>query len=392
MKKFIVYLLLGILLSSVVFPSFAQQNKNTPEQEIESLQKRVSELESKLQTVENVEKMELAAKLTEAQAKLAEANAKLINTEFDKLKLELKDSNQQWLWGLAGFIGMIVAIVVAVTGVALVFVVRSLIADRVEEHLKGFQKAFDQVNELKDELGILEKEHAVSVLDNFDPHFPVELDQHTEAIKVISEDMLLDIFSDKTRDIEIRWKAADVLLSRNSTRLIIPVITYLNNIADSDLERSTFGERFRLPSEFWGKLNGINTKETYQKLYNFLNILITENPKSKDIFLTWTVFLLVQISSELDKRDAVSMIRKTISDLDDFSFQDDDLKNLVVYFAKFEEPEGIKEIYNIHAKGKRPDVEEKCLELLEKHDPDFVKEQREEIVADINTESDENSQ
>ena len=59
-------------------------------QEVDALQNRVSELEGKLQTVENVEKMELAAKL-------AEAEARLINTEFGKLKLELKDSNQQWL-------------------------------------------------------------------------------------------------------------------------------------------------------------------------------------------------------------------------------------------------------------------------------------------------------
>ena len=99
MKINIVYLLLIALLGITVSASVAQQNQNVPKTvtEVEAVKKRVSELEGKLQTVENVEKMELAAKLAEAKAKHAEANAKLINTEFGKLKLELKDSNQQWL-------------------------------------------------------------------------------------------------------------------------------------------------------------------------------------------------------------------------------------------------------------------------------------------------------
>ena len=92
MKLNIIYLLLIALLGVIVFASIAQQNQNVPntDAKVEALQKRVSELENKLQIVENVEKMELAAKLAEAQAKL-------IDTEFGKLKLELKDSNQQWL-------------------------------------------------------------------------------------------------------------------------------------------------------------------------------------------------------------------------------------------------------------------------------------------------------
>ena len=48
--------------------------------------------------------MELAAKLTEAEAKHAEAHANLINTEFGKLKLELKDSNEKWLLGWIHFL------------------------------------------------------------------------------------------------------------------------------------------------------------------------------------------------------------------------------------------------------------------------------------------------
>ena len=97
MKAFIAFLLL-IALFGIIFPlSFAQQNQNTrkPNPELEVLKKRISELESKLQTVENVEKMELAAKL-------ADANAKLANAEFGRFERELRDSNNEWLrnWSL----------------------------------------------------------------------------------------------------------------------------------------------------------------------------------------------------------------------------------------------------------------------------------------------------
>ena len=52
----------------------------------------------------------------------------------------------------------------------------------------------------------------------------------------------------------------------------------------------------------------------------------------------------------------------------------DDLKGLAAYFDMFNEPAGIKEILIKHAVDGMPDVEEKCLELLQKRDPEFVKE------------------
>lgn len=92
-----IILLLVLSLAAIISLSFAQQNQITqnPNTEIETLEKRISELESQLQTVENVEKMDLAAKL-------ADANAKLLNAEFGKLERELRDSNDEWLqaWGL----------------------------------------------------------------------------------------------------------------------------------------------------------------------------------------------------------------------------------------------------------------------------------------------------
>lgn len=92
MKAFTTCFLLVALLGIVFAVSFAQQNQNTqkPNPEIEVLKNRTSVLESKLQTVENVEKMELAAQLAEAQAKLR-------NADFGKFERELRDANDGWL-------------------------------------------------------------------------------------------------------------------------------------------------------------------------------------------------------------------------------------------------------------------------------------------------------
>ena len=166
MKRTTFYLLLAVLLGITALLSFAQQNQNTqkPNPEIEALKSRISVLENKLQTIENVEKMELEAKLLDAQAKLADANAKLINAEFGKFERELRDSNDGWLrnWSL------LILAILSVFGVFIWSQFKSkadqLIADEVEKSLNEFKEAVAQLDEIKNQLKVLQKEHAVSVL------------------------------------------------------------------------------------------------------------------------------------------------------------------------------------------------------------------------------------
>ena len=132
----------------------------------------------------------------------------------------------------------------------------------------------------------------------------------------------------------------------------------------------------------------VYTQESYKGLKKFLIHLLTENPKHRDLFLTWTAFSLGSVSIKMNIGDSVSVLRLAIPHLQVDNSDLNTLKDFARHFDVFNSPEGIKEIYNIHAKGKIHELEEKCLELLEKHDPDFVEEQR-AAETTTNTESEE---
>lgn len=374
---FILIALLGITIST----SIAQQNGDAPKTntEVETLRKRVSELEDKLKIVENVEKMELAAKLAEAQREL-------LNADIDKLKLELKDSNQQWLWGWTTFLGVIFAVI----GVALWFFVKSLIADRVEERLNGFKESVEQVKIQQERIKILEKEHAATVIDDILFYSPGMTYPYPERINAISDKTLLDVFNDEKRQIVCRCKAAEFLTDRQSELIVSPLITFLNSILDtaaySEVDpNSATGFALRKLVNYLGM---IHTQEIYNELTKFLNRLLRERTEMKDMFLTWTVFALAYIGSALNIGESVSIMKEAIADLK-FSPRDcEALKNLARYFDKFKDLEAIKEILEHHGKTMNSDVKETCLTLLEKHDPKFVEEQR-AAETTTNTESEE---
>ncbi|MCY3552373.1 MAG: hypothetical protein OXH39_18075 [Candidatus Poribacteria bacterium] len=381
MKRNIACLLLAAV-SIIILPLlFAQQDQNSqgPDPEIAALKKRILELENKLQTVENIEKMELAAKLADAQARLA-------NAEFGKLERDLRDSNHKWL---TGWILFFLAIIAAV-GRALWLQFKSksdqLIADEVEKNLDGFKGAMAQVNTLQNQLTeasaqvntlqnqirVLEREHAASVLENFmnttfDGFAP-------QSIEALGEEILLQVFGDEKYRLPIRAKAVEVLAARKSPRLVSPVLEFLNSIVDSDFDWQTSIDGERLPFRFLNSVGQIHTNEAHQGLKKFLNRLLTENPKHKDLFLTWTAYYLIYIDVKLGMDDSVSIIKKVILNLDNSQQLPHVVGGLVEYFNTFNEPEGIKEILTNDLTDGMPDVETQCLELLQNHDPDFVKE------------------
>ena len=368
-------LLLVPLLATIISLSFAQQNQisQKPNPEVETLK-------IQLQTVQN-EKIELTAKLLDAQAKLADSNAKLANAEFGKFERELRDSNNEWLraWGL-GFLTILGVFVAILLGVSYVFWfwLRSradqLMADRVEMSIDGFKEAVAQQEVIKNQIRILEKEHSASMLENLMTFYPGYAPPYSEQIKALREEALLDVFGDEIYHLKVRCKAVEVLADRKSTQLVSPVISFLNSVADSDLYTKPGFETQSLLRTLVSSLAYIHTPETYEGLAEFLNRLITKNPKHRDMFLTVTVFSFAWVSVELDRKDSVSVLKEAIPFLIVALYGDDALRNLAGHFDKLNEPEGIKKILTNGLTDNMPDVETQCLELLQKHDPDFVRE------------------
>ena len=382
MQKFIA-LLFGVLLGMMPPLLPAQQNQNT-----QKLEQKIEALEKQLRSVENVEKMELQTKLAEANAKLADANTKLINADFRKFERGLKDSNDEWLRGWSswflGVIGVFVAILIGV-GAVFWFWLRStankLIADTVEKNLDGFKKAVEAQDLIKNQLRILEKEHTASTLGNF-IHVPLDEEYlHPEEIKALQEETLLQVFEDNNYHLQTIHKAAEVLSARKFPELVSPMLKLLNSFAHLDSEIDDFEAQHQLRNcvTFLGR---IETSETHQALKRFLHHLLTEDPKHKDLFLTRTVFVLAGVSVKLDMGDSVFIVRRGIPHLKDLKQRDlEELSELARYFDIFNEPEGIKEILTNHLEDEIPNmdslqkrVEDKCLELLESYDPEFVEE------------------
>ena len=394
MKINIIYLLLIALLGIAVFTSIAQQNQNAPktDTEVEALRKRVSELENKLQIVENVEKMELAAKLAEAQAKLA-------NAEFGKLKLELKDSNQQWLitWIIV-FLAFLSAGGLALWS-RLTKKMDDLIATEVEKRVNTFQEAVEEVDTLKfdlkeavgqvsilqGQLRILNKEHAVSVLENYMYHPPEE---YPEQIKQLPEQALLDAFNDETRHLQFRCKAAEVLANDKSAGLISPVLKCLDSYINSDFDWDDNYHIQHLLCDLLHYIGYVHTTETYEAFERFLERLLIDNPEVKRFIIKSITFSLAYVSSELNKKESASIIRKAIPALNIDSEDEDALRDLARYFDKIKEYDATKEMLEHHGTAMNSDVKETCLALLEKHDREFVEKYR-AVETTTNTESEE---
>ena len=335
------FLILGSLFGIIPLPASAQQHQ-TPQysaREFESLTKRVSELEKQLKTVKNVEKMELQVQLAEANAKLTDANAKLTNAQFDRFKLDLRVDNDNrmrtWSYWFFGILGIIVVI----SGTAIWFSLKSLISDRVEKNLNGFKEGLEEVGTLKNEIGvlknqqrILEKEHVASVLEDVTIYHENKVLPYPESINALREDALLQVVADKIYRVRIKYNAAKILSDRKSPRLVSPLLGFLNSVIDSDsfFDSDPFLDSdatFRL-RDCADLLTPIHTPEAQQGLTGFLERLLRENPKYRDLFLTRIVFSLAEVSLGLNKGDAVPILKRAIPHLKDSQLESEDIPRI----------------------------------------------------------------
>ena len=381
MKINIVYLLLIALLGITVSASIAQQNQNVPKTDTE-----VEKLKIQLQTAEN-EKIGLETKLAEAQAKHAAAYAKLIETEFDKLKLELKDSNEKWLLRWIGFFGVIFAVFGVILFSHFKTKVDQMIESGVEKSLTGFQDGLKQVDILNSQLRMLQKHYVVSVIENY-IRFTADQSYYSEILNTFPEQALIDAFCDEKFPISVKHVAAEVLANMQSTQFVSPAVKFLNSVnldlylrADHWIQDS-----MRAIVNFIGQTQ---MQEAYHELEKFLDRLLTNNPEYKKLFLPCTIFSLAHLGIELDIKDSIDMLREVIPDLKEIEQDEIELITLAKYFDKFKEHEGIKEILtNGLTDFGMPDVEKRCLELLPKRYSNFVKEWKDK-KEDTNTESEE---
>ena len=391
MKFNTIFYLLIALLGLTVSASIAQQNQNVlkTDTEVEKLKKRVSELEGKLKTVETVEKMEL-------KAKLAEAEEKLLNAEIDKYKRGLKDENDEWLrtWSL-WFVGIIGFFVLFVGG-SFWYWLRSrsdqLIVNEIEKRINKFQEAVVRVDSLDEQISILEIKHALSVLQDYPVGILTELDRHPDRIKTLSDEVLLDAFSEKTPDLQTKWVISDILVARGTTEFVSPVLKFLNSIIDGDIDlfsnvNFSYDPRYHL-SGLVCFVGIIPTEESYSGLKSILNRLLTENSEYKDLLVEWTAYSLAMVSVALNRKDSINVLIKSIPEWNFLSSEQEAIEETVNNFNLLNKQEVIKEIYNTHIKGKFHELEDTCLDLLQEKFQDWVRERREEKAAN-NTEGEE---
>lgn len=384
MQQLIACLLLGALFG-VTLPMVSAQEEQSPQhlaREIETLKQRVADLEKKLQTVENVEKLELARNYTDAQAKL-------VNAEFGRFERELRGSNNEWLreWSY-WFLGVIGIFVVILAGVSAVFAywLRSrtdkLIAGEVEMSLTGFKETVGQVDILKNQLGVLEKEHTAATLEEvFKSGYVMQgKAPREEVLKELRDDALLDVFGDNKYYLPLKHRAAEVLATRRCPRLVPRLLEFLNSVVDSDLGIDDHAAyEYLRPFSFL--LGQIPTLEAHEGVTRFLSRLLKDNPRHRNLFLNGTAFSLTDIGLQLERGSSVTILRKAIPELN-LQGERDGPMMIARYFERYNEPDGIKEILTNHGTSLSYGVEEKCLELLKKHDSEFVEEWRARKAAD----------
>lgn len=219
---------------------------------------------------------------------------------------------------------------------------------------------------------ILEEEQAAAMLENISDYV-CESGAYAEKIKAISEKTLLQIFENKKYSIKTKYGAVEMLAEQNSTRIVAPLLQFLNLFLNFKLDsEDDLPETAIYLSSFITYLAYIPTLEAYEGLKKFLDRLLTENPGHKQVFLNNIIISLARVSVKLNIRDTIPLLRTAISHIA-YPPNTDDLRMMIEYFDDLNDPESIKKILTEHARIGMGDIEYKCLNLLQKYDPDFVK-------------------
>ena len=247
---------------------------------------------------------------------------------------------------------------------------------------------------LKNQIRVIKKENAILVLRSGHVNYtPDPTRSYPQKINVLPEETLLEVFCDETCELIIRSYAAKVLTHRQFTRLLSPLLKLLNSLLDSVVDKEWDLTTQSCMTELINCLEYIPVRETYEGLTKFLNrLLSTKDSGERNSLLTGTVSSLANVILKLDKRDSVPELRKAIPYLQEYGggFYWEDI--LAGHFDRIKDPEAIKE-FLIHVTDRQYvdlALEKRLLNLLEKHEPKFVKEWQAQKV-ETNTQNEESS-
>lgn len=235
---------------------------------------------------------------------------------------------------------------------------------------------------------VLQKYHAVFVLENFATHPVVDEILCPPEFMKLPEQALLDLFCDETQRLALRYKAVNVLGQKKSVVHGPALLEFLNSIVHADPDPELDPETQGLLIDFAYSLGHVATPEAYEGLKKFLNHLLTADPEHQSLFVEGAAFSLATVSLKLNMRDSIPMLKSAIACFEDL--QNGALEEMARHFYALDEPSGIKHILTEYVTCEMPDVENECLELLEELEPDFVEKWRTQ-KATANTENEESS-
>ena len=111
-------------------------------------------------------------------------------------------------------------------------------------------------------------------LGHFRYYHPDHEPDYREQTALLPTEAILQVLSDKTRDLQLRHEAAKVLVDRKSSGLVSPVLELLNSfIDDSDIPYGMEG----WVRDFVNFVGQMHTEEAYQGLKKFLNRLLNDD-------------------------------------------------------------------------------------------------------------------